>query len=516
MEIHNFYYKNTVLLWSGVVFSALLIPLLFILSVHNADAKVDTPSNKASVNQSTFRAYNSSSTATPGSPLAASNQAATLSDVGDPFRLRVGLTNTDKPYITPAIKSMAITAYNSCALANDDWVYCWADNTDGGLGTGDDYVAEWMSAPMPIANGDIPTGATIKSLHASSTGNSICVIATNDWAYCWGGNDTGQLGDGTTTKRNKPTAIIRGAIPVGATIKSVAISEVHACAIASDDRTYCWGENESGQLGNNSTTNSNSPVAVSRGAMPSSQTVKKVSVGAGSSCAIATDDKAYCWGGNWDGRLANGNNTDSSVPVAVARGNMPNGFTIKDISVGYLSMCVIANDNKGYCAGYNNGQLGSTATTNSNTPRAIAQGAMPSAMTLKSISMGTNHACAIGTNDRAYCWGSNEYKQLGNNSTADSKIPVAVSQGDLPSGQSTSSVVAAHSHTCTLSTADTWAYCWGYGINLRLGNGMDENKGVPVKILAGAMSHGIDTSPGGPIASGIGASCVVASDEWVY
>ena len=68
----------------------------------------------------------------------------------------------------------------------------------------------------------------------------------------------------------------QGAIPVGATIKSVAISEAHACAIASDDRTYCWGENE-GQFGNNSTTNSNSPVAVSRGAMPSSQTVKSLS-----------------------------------------------------------------------------------------------------------------------------------------------------------------------------------------------------------------------------------------------
>ncbi|MDN5819600.1 MAG: hypothetical protein L0H38_02500, partial [bacterium] len=490
--------------------SVALIVTLFIFATNSADAKLDTSTGKATVDQSTFRAYNSSTTTAPGSPLAATDQSATLLDTGDEFRLRAGITNTDEPYVPLTIKQVAVTSYYSCALASNDWAYCWGENSDGRLGTG--RSSSYISAPTQVSRGDIPSGQTIKSIAAASNGAYVCAVASDNWVYCWGENGSSQLGDNTTTNRNQPTAIARGAIPTGVSIKSISLGNEHACVIASNDKAYCWGSNSEGQLGDDSTTNRPTPVAVKNGSMPTPYTVKSISTGGLSTCAIHTNNKAYCWGGNWDGRLATGDNTSTGTPVAMARGAMPSNFTIKDISVGEFSVCVVANNDRGYCAGYNTGQLGSTPTSGTNTMRAIAQGAMPS-LTIKKISLAANHACAIHTNNKAYCWGSNDFGQLGDNSTTRSAVPVALSQGELPSGQAVSSILPSYSHTCAVASGDGLAYCWGYNYDGRLGNGYYDHQNAPARVLMGAMSDGITASS---VSYGDSIGCVVADDDWVY
>ncbi|MGB4420606.1 MAG: hypothetical protein WBI29_02300, partial [Candidatus Saccharimonadales bacterium] len=92
----------------------------------------------------------------------------------------------------------------------------------------------------------------------------------------------------------------------------------HACAIASDDQAYCWGNNSSGALGNNSTTNSLVPVAVYTAGVLSGKTMTSITVGAVFSCATASDGQAYCWGAGTTSQLGNGSTANSSVPVLVS------------------------------------------------------------------------------------------------------------------------------------------------------------------------------------------------------
>jgi alpha-tubulin suppressor-like RCC1 family protein len=152
------------------------------------------------------------------------------------------------------------------------------------------------------------------------------------------------------------------------TVKQLSVGYYYTCVIASDDKAYCWGYNNYGQLGNNTKTGSLIPVAVSQGAMPS-LTVKQLSVGCYHTCVIASDDKAYCWGRNSNGQLGNNSTTDSSIPVAVYTSGVLNGKTIKQIFAGTFHTCTVASDDRIYCWGRNDfGQLGNNSTTESPVP----------------------------------------------------------------------------------------------------------------------------------------------------
>ena len=201
----------------------------------------------------------------------------------------------------------------------------------------------------------------------------------------------------------------------------------HSCVIASDDKAYCWGHNGFGQLGNNNTVNSLTPVAVDTAGVLASKTIKQIASGGISSCVIASDDKAYCWGSNNFGQLGNGNLKNSSTPTPVSTTGVLAGKTIKQITAGTEFTCAIASDDKAYCWGSNSsGQLGNNSTINSGVPVAVNTSGVLAGKTIKQISAGSSHTCAIASDDKAYCWGSNSSGELGNNSTINSGVPTHV------------------------------------------------------------------------------------------
>ena len=114
-----------------------------------------------------------------------------------------------------------------------------------------------------------------------------------------------------------PVAVNTTGVLAGKTIKQISAYGFHTCAVASDNKAYCWGNNKSGNLGNNSTTNSLIPVAVNTTGVLAGKTIKQISAGSSHTCAIASDDKAYCWGDGYPGQLGNGSTVNSSVPVRV-------------------------------------------------------------------------------------------------------------------------------------------------------------------------------------------------------
>jgi hypothetical protein len=167
------------------------------------------------------------------------------------------------------------------------------------------------------------------------------------------------------------------------------------------------------------------PVAVSTAGVFAGKTVRSISAGYYHTCAIASDNQAYCWGTGSFGRNGNNSTSDAHVPVAVSTSGVLSGKTILSISAGHWHTCAIASDNQAYCWGRNNlGQLGNNSTSDSLVPVAVTASGVLSGKTILSTVSGDAFSCALASDNQAYCWGQNNYSQLGDGSFTQSLVPV--------------------------------------------------------------------------------------------
>ncbi len=335
----------------------------------------------------------------------------------------------------------------------------------------------------------------------------VVAVPTVGRAIAWGWNDYGQLGDNSNSTSTVPVAVDTGGVLAGKRITAISAGRGHSCTVA-DGKAYCWGDNAPGQLGNNSTTDSKVPVAVDTGGVLAGKTVTAISAGAGHSCAVA-EGLAYCWGNNANGRLGNGGTTESTVPVAVDTGGVLAGRTITAISTGYRHSCVVA-DGKAYCWGENvTGALGNNSTTDSWVPVAVKADSGPLAgKTITAISAGQRHSCAVA-DGKAYCWGENGEGRLGNDTTTDSWVPVAVKTDSGPmAGKVVTAITTGYAYSCAV--ADGQPYCWGDNEVGQLGNNSTTDSTVPVAVDTGGVLGGKTITA---IAAGFYHSCVVADGK---
>ena len=303
-----------------------------------------------------------------------------------------------------------------------------------------------------------------------SAGNiHTCGVTPSGAAYCWGYNFDGELGDGTTTSSAMPVAV-SGGLTFAAVSAGDAVDAggQHTCGVTRAGAAYCWGYNGFGGLGNGTTTDNTIPVAVSGGF-----TFAAVSAGGGHTCGVTRTGAAYCWGYNIYGQLGNGTTTNSPTPVAVS-----GGLTFAAIDAGKnVHTCGLTPAGAAYCWGYNGaGGLGNGTTTNSTIPVAVSGG-----MTFAAVRGGADHTCGVTPAGAAYCWGYNSDGEVGSGSTTYSIIltPVAVSGGLVFGALSTGG-----SHTCGV-TPTRAAYCWGWNANGQLGNGTTTNSARPIAVSGG-------------------------------
>ena len=323
------------------------------------------PSGRVKVDQANYRLYRSSSTQVLGTPLAAGNIAVTLPQVGASFRVRVGLENKER-YILG--KQSSASFYHSCAIALNGRAYCWGSGNSGKLGNGSTASSR---VPVAVNTSGVLAGKTIKQISAGE--NHTCAIASDNRAYCWGSNKNGQLGNGSTADSRVPVAVNTSGVLVGKTIKEVTTGGFHTCALDTSSKMYCWGLNSSGRLGGGLTSIlSNVPVAVNMSGALAGKTIKQILAGGDHGCVVASDDKMYCWGLNNNGELGNNSSVNSSVPVAVNTDGVLAGKTIRQMSAGFSSTCAVDSEYNMYCWGYNdNGQLGNNSTNNSRVPARV-------------------------------------------------------------------------------------------------------------------------------------------------
>jgi alpha-tubulin suppressor-like RCC1 family protein/Tfp pilus assembly protein PilE len=400
-------------------------------------------------------------------------------------------------------------SYSTCGISADNHAYCWGYGGDGQLGTA--LIGEAYT-PTPTAVDSSGGAMANKSIQSISAGNlSTCAIDSSNAAYCWGDNQDGQLGDGTWLNNTSPSPLYMTGVLNGKNIKSISTGRFHACAIASDNNPYCWGSNSNGQLGDGTWSWINQPVAVAKSGVLSGKTVSAISAGGYHTCAIASDNIGYCWGSNEYGQLGNNSTTQSNVAVSTNTGAL-SGKTLLYISAGMYYTCAIANDNKAYCWGYNgSGQLGDNSTTESHIPVAVNAAGVLSGKSLKAISAGINTTCALSSDDKAYCWGQGWSGNLGDGLWANSQIPVAVNVSGVLNGKTLVSIWAGDDFTC-VNTADEKVACWGVGYEGQRGSSSTASIGLPALIETTGPISGKSIRK---LSSGDAHSCAIANDNKV-
>jgi len=339
-----------------------------------------------------------------------------------------------------------------------------------------------------IVRGQVVASLLAAMLLTSAFGATTAMAAAGPGSVLgWGYNGEGQLGDGSVTSALVPTPTSAGAIPAGTTIVQTAVGYSFSLALGSNGELYAWGNNGNGQLGNGTTTNSLVPVAVT---MPAGTTFTKIAAGADFGLALGANGKLYAWGANNAGQLGNGTTTSSLVPVAVSAGAIPTGTTIVQITAGFSYGAVLSASGKVYAWGYGgDGGLGDGSTSNSDLPVAVSAGAIPVGTTIAAISGGDSSTLALGANGKLYAWGANNIGDLGDGTTTNSLVPVAVSAGAIPAGTTITQVAAGYGQSVALgSNGDL--YAWGPDSSGQLGDGTTTNSLVPVAVSAGAIPAG--------------------------
>ena len=392
---------------------------------------------------------------------------------------------------------------HTCALTAEGKAYCWGMNQHGQLGNN-----STTNSSTPVAV-QMPAGVSFQSIAAGVF--HTCALATTGHAYCWGANGYGQLGNNSTTDSRTPAAV---QMPAGVSFQSIAADYYHTCALTAEGKAYCWGMNLYGQLGNNSTADSLIPLAVSSAGVnvPVDQSASRL----------------YKWNNAVQpGTPLAATNAVATLPEVGSSFRIRVGLTaagnktLQPITAGVVHTCALTTEGKAYCWGQGgNGQLGNNSTTKSSIPAAVQ---MPAGVSFQSIVANGFHTCALTTEGKAYCWGWNGYGQLGNNSTADSRIPAAV---QMPAGVARfQSITAGNYHTCALTTEGK-AYCWGQGNSGRLGNNSTADSRIPaaVQMPAGVAPvktmNNITVPPGNmklraQYAKKTAASCsAVPSGDW--
>ena len=342
---------------------------------------------------------------------------------------------------------------HACGVTTDGKAWCWGANQFGELGI-PARTRPTRAARGPAASVRSPCRAGSGSATSSPARSSPAASPTMTEVFCWGRNDGGQLGTGSTAEGSSTPGQVAGNRmyrQVRAGIGNV------ACAIATSRAAFCWG---AGRLGNGS-NRSRVPVQVS-GDLAWAQ----LTVGANYTCGRTTASQAWCWGANNRGQLGNGTIDPSGIPVRSAR-----GFSIAQIEAGSGHTCAVLVDARAFCWGDGVGVGDGSGTGRRLNPTPVA-----GTRKWDNVSAGVVNSCGVTLAGRGFCWGMGTNGDLGNGSTANRFTPARVS-GDIDFVAISASFVFA----CGVAEGGK-AWCWGDNSNGQLGDGSGINRSVPVAV----------------------------------
>ncbi|HEU4642495.1 MAG TPA: Ig-like domain-containing protein [Gemmatimonadaceae bacterium] len=321
----------------------------------------------------------------------------------------------------------------TCAIATDHSLHCWGYNEWGQLA-----VEGIDSSAVPVAS-----AGDLKFTSVTAGDDFACGITASGDSYCWGLDQYGQLGNGTTVPFPHG---VPSPVRVATDVRFVALTAgmFHACGLDAEGRAYCWGQNRLGQLGVGTLADS---VVVAPRLVALDARFASISAGGEHTCGITRNGVSYCWGENTNGQLGLGvTSVDEDVHPSPER--VIGAPAFQSIDAGGNGTCAVGQNVRVYCWGavtLGRGELHSASGTPMPVIAAVhltqARGgrvsfcaldlsetpycwglfaeelpvptALPNAPTLAELAMGAGHACGLGHDGRAYCWGVDAFGNLG-------------------------------------------------------------------------------------------------------
>ena len=324
--------------------------------------------------------------------------------LGD-YRGAAFYSTTPVNVIGSATNARAITAglSHTCQLDSSGGVTCWGRNFYGQLGEGTK-----TSSYIKVGVAGLSIG--VASITANASGDHTCAVQTNGAAQCWGRNEYGQLGNGSTIHSPVPVDVAG----LGAGVVALAAGGAHTCAITGVG-VKCWGRNSEGELGDGSTDNRSAPVAVAG----LSSVVTAIAAGFSHTCALMASGTVRCWGWNLEGEVGNG----STATIVAAPADVSGLAGVVAISAGGNHTCALMAGGALKCWGRNTeGQLGDGSSINRSLPVSVA--GLGSGVAF--VAGGGFHTCAIIAGGGAACWGLNGSARLGDGTIASRYTPQLV------------------------------------------------------------------------------------------
>jgi alpha-tubulin suppressor-like RCC1 family protein len=352
------------------------------------------------------------------------------------------------------------------AFISDSWLldqfvgntlFTWGNNGSGQLG---DNTVTNKSNPVQTVTGGINWKSVVCGIYTTAA------IKTDGTLWVWGENNWGQIGDNTVNiKRSSPVQTIA----FGTNWKQVSVGSSHIAAVKTDGTLWTWGGNSEGRLGDNTTTARSSPVQT----VTFEKNWKQVAAGQNHTAAIKTDGTLWTWGGNSYGQLGDNTIANRNSPVQT----VTFGTNWKQVACGETHTAAIKTDGTLWCWGKNSygNQLGDNTIINRSSPVQTVAGGT----NWKQVAAGVNHTAAIKTDGTLWCWGKNQIAQIGDNTTTPRSSPVQT----ISFGNNWKSVACGNAHTAAIKTDGTlWA--WGYNSYGNLGDNTTMFKASPVQTTA--------------------------------
>jgi len=357
----------------------------------------------------------------------------------------------DSPKI-PGVGLVGVGHTQSCAVLGESEVTCWGQNEYMQLGAvqptpEDFFVTLKLADATSIAGGEFHT----------------CASFVDGTVKCWGRNDVGQLGKEPSDTTEGPFQVpkVEGAIKVSA-------GQSHACALLQTGKIKCWGANTNAQLGYGG-DDETSPAVVVSGLTDAVD----VAAGWNHTCAVLGSGSVQCWGNNQDGQLGAGDNGGNrGTPGAASDVN-----DATHVACGGSHTCVIRQSGQVMCWG-NNGQrqigldLGQDVWF---TPVAVT---VPEISTAAQIVLGEEHSCVLLEDQTIACWGRNDSGQLGNGAPRTDVFPPPRLVGGLTN---VLQIASGGNHTCAIRDTGE-VFCWGYNEFGQVGEADLTNRTAPFEV----------------------------------
>ena len=371
-------------------------------------------------------------------------------DMGNKFGKPVSPAGIDNPVV-----SLAVGRDHACASLAGGKLFCWGDDRGGQIGSGNRRSLESVVAPSGFS--DVDLGAA-----------NTCAVALTQKLYCWGAY-------WKTATSSEPSLTPTVVEQIDSPVADIAMGLSHRCALGTDGRVWCWGSNGHGES-SSSAKFVNVPELVD---LPGPASI--LEAGLYHNCAVLLDGRMFCWGKNFNGQLAVGDTVEGPTPrLSSIRSPLA-------LAMGEDHTCALLQDRSVQCAGRGDFDLLGNGSTEDSLTFAPVEG-LPAPTRM--LTAGRNHTCAALENGQIWCWGRNNYSQLGSASFSNKSLPVQVAGltdvVDIDGGKD---------HTCAVKS-DGSVWCWGTNWSGQMGVYNYQDNVIPKRVLV-LTDQAVSVSAGG-------------------